>query len=59
LQFAFEGEERQLLADLRNAACLEMSLPSYHHHSSALSDEVRQSLLEDLELSDRDGVVDK
>jgi hypothetical protein len=59
VQFSFEGEERKLLADLRISAHLEMTLPSYQHQSSPLSDEVRQSLLEDLQLSDRDAVVGK
>jgi hypothetical protein len=42
------------LADLRRPAWFEVRHPSYQHESAPLSDEVRQSLVEDLALSDRD-----
>lgn len=54
VQFGFDLTSRQHLADLRQPVYFELVLPSYRHQSSPLSDEVRQSLLEDLELSDRD-----
>lgn len=54
LQFTVGDLERRLLADSRFPARFEVGLPSYHHQSLPLSEEVRQSLLDDLELSDRD-----
>jgi hypothetical protein len=54
VQFAVDAEGRRLLADRRLPAVFAVSRPSYQHHSSPLSEEVRQSLLDDLELSDRD-----
>jgi hypothetical protein len=54
LQFTLDPVGRQLLADFRQPAHIEAATPSYRHESPPLSDDVRQSLLEDLELSDRD-----
>lgn len=54
VQFLIEPEGRRLLGELRRPACFEIDLPGYRHESPTLSDEVRQSLVEDLELSDRD-----
>jgi hypothetical protein len=54
VQFAIDDACRRQLADLRRPAHVEITLPAYPHQSPALGDEVRQSLLEDLELSDRD-----
>jgi hypothetical protein len=54
VQFAVDAAGRQGLADLRRPAFFEVHHDSYHHLSSVLSDEVRQSLLDDLELSDKD-----
>lgn len=54
VQFLFDPTARRRLADLRESAHLELSLPGYHHQSAALGDEIRQSLLEDLQISDRD-----
>jgi hypothetical protein len=54
LQFTLGDVERKLLADLRNPARFQVVHASYQHQSALLSDEVRQSLLEDLALSDRD-----
>jgi Protein of unknown function (DUF3501) len=54
VQFVLDPAGRQLLADLRQPAHFAITLPAYRHSSDRLSDEVRQSLLEDLALSDRD-----
>jgi hypothetical protein len=54
LQFTLGDEERQCLADPRVPARFQAIHASYQHQSSLLSEEVRQSLLEDLALSDRD-----
>jgi hypothetical protein len=54
VQFHVAGDARQLLADFRWPAQFTVSCPHYHHASAPLSDEVRQSLLDDLSLSDRD-----
>ena len=53
VQFALDQHGRQQLGDSRQAAVFEYNSPQYHHHSPALSDDVRQSLLDDLTLSDR------
>jgi len=55
VQFSLDAAGRQLLADFGQPACFEVALAGYRHESPTLGDEVRQSLLEDLELSDRDG----
>ena len=57
VQFHLDAQARQRLADLGITAFLEITLPGYPYQSPPLSDEIRQSLLEDLELSDRDGPV--
>jgi hypothetical protein len=54
VQLRIDAEGRQLLADFSRAARYEIHLPTYHHESLPLSDDVRQSLLDDLELSERD-----
>jgi hypothetical protein len=54
LQFAVDAACRKQLADFRKAANVEVTLPAYQHQGPPLSDEVRQSLLDDLDLSDRD-----
>jgi hypothetical protein len=54
VQFTIDDSGRKHLADLRKPAFFEVTLPAYQHHSPPLPDEVRQSLVEDLELSDRD-----
>jgi hypothetical protein len=53
--FTLDAAGRLLLADFRRPAFCEVHHDAYHHLSAALADEVRQSLLDDLELSDRDG----
>jgi hypothetical protein len=54
IQFTLDQKGRQLLADFRCRAWFSLALPSYPHESPALGEEVRQSLLDDLELSERD-----
>jgi hypothetical protein len=54
LQFTLGDAERKLLADPRVPARFQAVHASYQHPSALLSEEVRQSLLEDLALSDRD-----
>jgi hypothetical protein len=54
VQFIIDSTGRHSLADARQPAHFAINLPEYRHSSDRLSDEVRQSLLEDLLLSDRD-----
>jgi hypothetical protein len=54
VQFVLDGPGRQALADFRQPATVTVTLPAYRHDSGLLSEEVRQSLLDDLQLSDRD-----
>jgi hypothetical protein len=54
VQFVLDADGRKLLADRRYRAWFGLSHPAYQHASATLGDEVRQSLREDLELSDRD-----
>jgi Protein of unknown function (DUF3501) len=54
VQFVVDAASRRLLADRRVPAYVALARPLYSHESAPLSDDVRRSLLEDLELSDRD-----
>ncbi len=54
LHFSLDDTARRRLADFRHPAHVEVVNPSYAHQSDPLAEEVRQSLLDDLELSDRD-----
>jgi hypothetical protein len=54
IQFSLDDAGRRSLAEFRRAARFEVLHPDYRHESPLLSDEIRQSLLDDLELSDRD-----
>jgi hypothetical protein len=54
VRFAVDAPGRKLLADLRRPARFDVTLPEYMHASPPLSDEVRQSLVADLEMSDKD-----
>ena len=54
VQFTVDLASRQHLANFRLPASFEIHLPDYQHQSPPLSDEVRQSLLDDLALSDGD-----
>jgi hypothetical protein len=55
VQFVLDETGRALLADFRRPAHFAVTLPHYRHDSEPLGEEVRQSLLDDLRLSDRDG----
>ena len=52
--FDLDDGARRRLADFRHPAHFEVVNPSYKHDSAGLSEDVRQSLLDDLALSDRD-----
>jgi hypothetical protein len=54
VQFSFDRAARQYFHNFRLPALLEIRLPDYLHQSATLSDDIRQSLLDDLNLSDRD-----
>jgi hypothetical protein len=54
VQFVLDPAARSLLADFSQPAYFAATLPGYQHQSDPLGDEVRQSLLDDLALSDRD-----
>jgi hypothetical protein len=54
VQFVLDDEGRARLADFRQPAHFAVTRPHYRHDSASLSEEVRQSLLDDLQLSDRD-----
>jgi hypothetical protein len=54
VQFVVDAAGRRLLADFRRPAHFAFYLASYRHDSAPLGEEVRQSLLDDLALSDRD-----
>jgi hypothetical protein len=54
VQFVLDAAGRRLLADFHQPAHFAVHLASYRHDSPPLGDEVRQSLLDDLQLSDRD-----
>ncbi len=53
VQLVLDADGRRRLADPQQAVRFAVTLPSYSHDSGPLGDEVRQSLLEDLALSDR------
>jgi hypothetical protein len=52
--FDLDAAARRRLADFRHPAHFEIVNPSYKHESGPLSEDVRQSLLDDLALSDKD-----
>lgn len=54
VQFVLNEDARYLLHNNRVPAQFAVTLPHYRYESAHLSDEVRQSLLDDLTLSDRD-----
>jgi hypothetical protein len=54
VRFILGDDERGRLADVRTPARFEIDAPHYKHQGSVLGEEIRQSLLEDLESSDRD-----
>ncbi|HEX5271169.1 MAG TPA: DUF3501 family protein [Gemmataceae bacterium] len=54
VHFRLDDNARRRFADFRHPAHFEIVNPSYTHESGPLPDDVRQSLVEDLELSDKD-----
>lgn len=54
VQFVLDAHGRQLLGDLALAAHFAVHRANYSHESAPLGEEMRQSLLDDLQLSDRD-----
>jgi Protein of unknown function (DUF3501) len=54
VEFVVDGPARIGLADRRTTACVAVDYRDYRRQSGPLSDSVRQSLLDDLALSDRD-----
>jgi hypothetical protein len=56
VQFDLDSASRRALANLRQPAYLEAAHGDYHHQSTPISEDVRQSLLDDLDLSDRDAL---
>ena len=54
VEFTMDSDARKLLADPRLPARFESLYSPYPHRSAPLGEEVRQSLLDDLQLSDRD-----
>jgi|SRR6516165_6377935 hypothetical protein len=57
LQFTIAGDDRRSFANFRVPALFGIHLPTYSHESPALSEDIRQSLLDDLNLSDRDDIA--
>ena len=55
VQFHLPPEARKSLANLTQRAFFRYESESYQQQSALLSDDFRQSLLDDLQLSDRDG----
>jgi hypothetical protein len=54
IQFHFDAETRRLFADSRLPVVFHVADAAYAHESAPLIDDVRQSLREDLEMSDKD-----
>jgi hypothetical protein len=54
VQFRIDPATRPLLKTFRQPAYFEVEHEGYQHASAPLSDDLRQSLIEDLEMSDRD-----
>jgi Protein of unknown function (DUF3501) len=54
VQFHCQPEIRGLLADLTVPACFAFDNGAYQHQSAPLNEDLRQSLVDDLELSERD-----
>ena len=54
VQFGVDAAGRKQLANFRRPAYFEIAHHTYQHTSAVLSEDVRQSLLDDLDLSDRD-----
>lgn len=54
VQFFLDTPSRRMLADNHKPAIFDINIANYRHESPNLTDDVRQSLLDDLDLSDRD-----
>ena len=54
VQFSLEGDARRRLADSQTPALFRFDNGAYQHQSPPLSEDLRQSLIEDLALSERD-----
>jgi hypothetical protein len=54
VQFHVRPESRDLLAESSVPACFAFDNGHYQHQSAALKEDLRQSLVDDLALSDRD-----
>ena len=54
VEFALDEPGRRALADYSQPAYFHFQIPEYNHQSPSLSDDIRQSLRDDLALSDRD-----
>jgi hypothetical protein len=54
VQFFLDAAGRHALGDVRVPGHVSVSLPGYTHDSGPLGEDVRQSLLDDLKLSERD-----
>jgi Protein of unknown function (DUF3501) len=54
VQYVLDAAGRDLLADFDKPLTIEVRQEGYRHESPPLGDDVRQSLLDDLSLSDRD-----
>ncbi len=57
VQFQLPTAARRLFADSTLPAFFEFDNGTYHHRSSTLNEDLRQSLLDDLQLSDRDAAA--
>jgi hypothetical protein len=55
VQFVLDERGRQLLSDFDTPVHFAVGRPTYQHDSAPLGDDVRQSLLDDLHMSDGDG----
>jgi hypothetical protein len=55
VQLPIPADERAQLVNFGQSARFEVRHDTYRHESSVLSEDVRQSLFEDLQMSDKDG----
>lgn len=54
VRFLIDSTDRELLLDFHQPACFAVLHADYRHESGFLSEEMRQSLFEDLQMSDKD-----
>jgi hypothetical protein len=57
VRFAVDAPARERLSNSRYPALIAVQSKTYHHRSAPLSSEIRESLLEDLQMSDKDATV--